>query len=151
MSELIEGYLRDHLSVRGVRYFRGHHDDEYFFLVDALIAGGHGRLHVHLDADPNGTITVSISPGRYFPADQRDRLGELVARWSTDGAGARATVEPSCDPALVGVTAVGVDRPADAAALARFVDGTVGAAIELFAGMRQAVSSGQLPPLRDAG
>jgi hypothetical protein len=48
MNTLIEEYLR----ARGVRYFRGHHDDEYFFLVDFqsdfCLDASHGRLHVHL-------------------------------------------------------------------------------------------------------
>ena len=36
-TQLIERYL----SARQLRHFRGHHDDEYFFLVNAY----HGRLH----------------------------------------------------------------------------------------------------------
>jgi hypothetical protein len=33
----MNGLIEDYLSTRGVRYFRGHHDDEYFYLVDFVV------------------------------------------------------------------------------------------------------------------
>ena len=148
MSQLIEDYLR----AKGVRYFRGHHDDEYFFLVDVLTAGWHGRLHVHLEGGRSREVAVSITPGRYFPADRRGRLGELADRWSAGFTGARVVFQPSSDPALVGVLACNLDRPADEEALGEFVDGTVASAVELFVAMMQATET-SMPParLRDAG
>jgi hypothetical protein len=75
-AELIERYLR----TRQVRYFRGHHDDEFFFLVNAY----HGRLHVHLE--PCGAdremVKVSATAERYYPAASRTRVAALAAQWN---------------------------------------------------------------------
>ena len=67
-TRLIERYLH----TRQVQYFRGHHDDEYFFLVNAY----HGRLHVHLEpCGAGGTaVRVTITAERYYPAEQLDRV-----------------------------------------------------------------------------
>ena len=153
MNALIEEYLR----TTGLRYFRGHHDDEYFFLVDFLFVADahHGRLHVHIEAsgpDRDG-VQVSITPDRYYPAEARDRLTALAARWNAEHPGSEAVVRDSCDPALVGAMLLQADRSADADALASFVDDAVSAGIELFGRMRQAVAGlGQDGAgLRDAG
>ena len=45
MKRQIEAYLR----ARDVQYFRGHHDDEYFFLVDLVAGASSGRLNIHLE------------------------------------------------------------------------------------------------------
>ena len=75
-AALIEAYL----SARQVRYFRGHHDDEFFFLINAY----HGRLHVHLEvpATDREVITISIAEERYYPATLRGRLTGLVDEWN---------------------------------------------------------------------
>lgn len=153
MNTLIEEYLR----TTGLRYFRGHHDDEYFFLVDFLFVADshHGRLHVHLEAAgaDRDAVQVSITPDRYYPAEARDRLTALAARWNAEHPGAEAVVRDSCDPALVGAMLLHAERPADADALASFVDEAVSAGIELFGRMRQAVAGLEQSPvgLRDAG
>ncbi|MEI7914227.1 MAG: hypothetical protein WCH82_05715 [Mycobacteriaceae bacterium] len=153
MNALIEEYLR----TTGLRYFRGHHDDEYFFLVDFLFVADahHGRLHVHIEAagPDRDVVQVSITPDRYYPAQARDRLTALAARWNAGHPGSQVVVRDSCDPALVGVLLLHADRPADADALASFVDETVSAGIELFGRMRQAVTELPQTPagLRDAG
>lgn len=131
MSELIEDCLR----ARGVRFFHGHHEREYFFLMHSR----HGRIAVHLDrggAAPD-EITVTVSPDRYYPAADRDRLSGLAGR-----CGAR--VYPSSDPGLVGVVASNSGRPADAAALNDLVDDAVAVALDLFGRMGEV-------GLRDAG
>ena len=140
MRELLEDYLRS----RGVRYFRGHHDDEFFYLMDCPSRGFRpqqsGRLDIHLQVCGPGrdAVRVHISPDRFYPADRRDRLATVAARWNSGDPGVRATVHNSCDPALVGVDAGLTRRPADGAALADFVDHAVESAVELFALMRDA-------------
>ena len=147
--------IKDYLRAKSVRYFRGHRDEEYFFLVDFPVDAVHGRLHVHLAVSPllRDTIQISITPDRYYPADTRDRLSGLAARWTADGEGAEAIVHDSCDPSLVGVSVEDFFRPISAAGLAGFVDQTIASAIELF----EQVTVETLPSrrandmLRDAG
>ncbi len=73
-TNLIERYLR----ARGRRYFRGHHDAEFFFVANA-----HLRLHVHLEISPayRDVFTIRVSPAYFFPA--------------TDVGGDRQRVEPA--------------------------------------------------------
>lgn len=151
MNELIEDYLRR----RGARYFRGHHVDEYFYLVDVLVDGHHKRLHVHLEAagPARNAVQVSISPDRYYPASARPTLACLAGRWMAGEPGADVVIHDSSDPSLVGLSVHTWEHPVDVAGLTAFVDHAVSAAIELFAQIRSAVpapvQSGAL--LRDAG
>ena len=155
MNALIEDYLR----ARGVRYFRGHHDDEYFFLVDLPVdfhvAAARGRLHVHLGVSGllRDTVQLSITADRYYRADKRDRLTGMAARWTAHGNGAEAVVHDSCDPALIGIAVHDRFRPADSAGLAGFVDHAIASATELFEQVTvEALPSQQVPKLmRDAG
>jgi hypothetical protein len=147
--------IKDYLRAKSVRFFRGHRDDEYFFLVDSPVDAVHGRLHVHLAVTGplRDTVQISITPDRYYPADTRDRLSGLAARWTAGGQGAEAIVHDSCDPALVGVSVEDFFRPISAAGLAGFVDQTIASAFDLF----DQVTSETLPSrratdmLRDAG
>lgn len=151
MNELIEDYLRR----RGSRYFRGHHADEYFFLVDVLIDGHHKRLQVHLEAvgPDRDTVQVSISPDRYYPAASRATLADLAARWMVGESGADVVIHDSSDPSLVGLSVHTWESPTSLGGLSGFVDHAVNAAIEFFAQIRAAVpmpsQRGHL--LRDAG
>lgn len=143
MNRLIEDYLR----ARGVRYFRGHHDDEYFFLVDFAVGAYRGRLNVHLEVGgaDRDAVLISITPDRYYPASLREHIGEMAANWNSGTPPVQAVVHDSCDPLLVGLSALGRYRQSDAVGLADFADAAVGAAIELF---------GAVPGvavLRDAG
>jgi hypothetical protein len=151
MNRLIEDYLR----TRGVRYFRGHHDDEYFYLVDFVVGAYRGRLNVHLEAGgaDRDTVLISITPDRFFPAERREDLDGLVARWNAGAPPLEAVVHPSSDPRLVGAMAHGCHRPADAAALGEYVDAAVGSAIELFGAMPDPAAGARQTPdtLRDAG
>lgn len=151
MNALIEQYLRS----RGVRYFRGHHDDEFFYLVDFLVDAHRGRLNVHLEVCGPGrdAVRVSVSPDRFYPADRRAGLTAVAARWNAGDPCVLAVVHESSDPALVGVSAGGVRRPGDLAGLTDFVDRAVAASVEVFALMRdvappQSQTGGML---RDAG
>ncbi|MGI9124384.1 MAG: hypothetical protein ACR2JM_06485 [Mycobacterium sp.] len=151
MNELIEDYLR----AAGVRYFRGHHDDDFFYLVDVPGGVHRGRLHVHLEVGGvvRDAVRISISPDRFFPAQYRERLTELAARWNAGEPCVYAVVHDSCDPALVGGIAQITHRPAGIEGLTGFVDHAVASAAELFALMR-AVAGAEVPEavaLRDAG
>lgn len=145
--------IEDYLRSRGARYFRGHHDDEYFFPVDAVVDGRHKRLQVHLQGaggDSGGIdiVQVSVTSDRYYPASARVRLAELAALWQAGQPSAEVVIHDSSDPSLVGVSAyfrepvVGLPGSADHA---------VAAAIELFALMRREVPPVHGPVLRDAG
>ena len=152
MNELIEGYLRG----RGVRYFRGHHDDEFFYLIDvpvsAFRARRAGRLNVHLEVcgPARDAVRVSVGPGRFYPADRREELTAVAARWNAGDPCVHAVVHDSCDPALVGVEARITRRPVDTAGLADFVDHAVASSVELFGLIQQAALS-EPHSLRDAG
>jgi hypothetical protein len=144
-AQLIESYLR----TRQVRHFRGHHDDEYFFLVSAY----HGRLHVHLQpCGPSGAaVQVSITAERYYPAEQRTRVAALVKQWNDAAPRVTATVFDSSDPRLVGVLAERRYRAGDTE-FDPFVDQTVQSAIDLFGRLRALVaSSSDDTHLLDAG
>lgn len=139
MNRLIEAYLRG----RGLRYFRGRHDDEYFF----LLADAHGgRLNVHLEVcgAERDTVQVSVSPDRYCLAEVRDRLSDLAAEWNAGDPSALAVVHDSSDPTLVGVTAYNCYRPDDVEALTVSVDRTVASATDLFGLVRRRAAHGEL-------
>lgn len=133
-TALIESYLR----TRHVQCFRGHHDDEYFFLVNAY----HGRLHVHLQpCGPDGAaVQISITAQRYYPADERDRVSALVQEWNATDPRVTAAVFASSDPGLVGVLAERRYR-ADDAEFGPFVDQAVQSAADLFGRLRALVTS----------
>ena len=139
MGTLIEDLLRS----KGVRYFHGHHRDEFFFLVGIR----HGRLHVHLDAGPDGAVMIGITPDRYYPTHLRARLAELAAR--PTAALGEVTVHDSCDPSLVGVATLREVRPAGPAELGADLEAAVAAAIDLFTDIDGLATGGAL--LRDAG
>ena len=127
-TRLIESYLQG----RQMRSFRGHHDDEFFFLVNA----DHGRLHVHLQ--PAGAaVHITVTAERYYPAESRAGVAALVQQWNDADSHAAATVSASCDPQRVGVVAERRYRAADGD-FGRFVDQTVQSAIDLFGRLRDA-------------
>ena len=139
MGTLIEDLLRS----KGVRYFHGHHRDEFFFLVDL----GHGRLHVHLGSGTDGAVTIEISPDRYYPAQLRARLADLAA--GAPAALGTVTVHGSCDPSLVGVATHLRMRPVAMADLGAALEAAVGSAIGLFTTIGELAIGPAL--LRDAG
>lgn len=145
-AELIESYLR----ARQVRYFRGHHDDEFFFLINAY----HGRLHVHLEvsAADRDSITINVSEERYYPARLRGYLVGLVDEWNGADPWAKATLVTSSDPNLLGIAADN-RYSRDSVDFAKVVDRTLQSAIELFGRARVLVvaSGSDGNPLRDAG
>jgi hypothetical protein len=142
--ELIEGYLR----TRRVQYFRGHHDEEYFFLINAY----YGRLHVHLEAcgPDRDAVKVSVTAPHYFPAEQRARVTAVAAQWNHTSPWAEAIVYASCDPRLVGVAAENRYSRTDTGDFAAFVDQTIQSAIELFGRMRVSVGPASASTMDEA-
>lgn len=140
-AQLIAGYLQS----RQMRYFCGHHDDEFFFLVNAY----HGRLHVHLQPH-DSAVRISITAERYYPADRRAGVTALVQQWNDTAPHAPARTFASCDPRLVGVVAERRYQPG-AGEFGSVVDQTVQSAIDLFGRLRAAVASSDDSHLRDAG
>lgn len=145
-AALIEAYLR----ARQVRYFRGHHDDEFFFLINAY----HGRLHVHLEvpATDREIITINIAGERYYPATLRGRLAGLVDEWNGATPWARAALVASSDPNLLGIAADN-RYSRKSGDFATVVDHTLQSAVELFGRARAlaAAAGSDGNPLRDAG
>jgi len=131
--ELIENYL----LTRRVRYFRGHRDEEYFFLVNAY----HGRLHVHLEAGgaDRDMVKLTVTAERYFPAEQRAAVAALADQWNQTSPWARAVVYASSDPRLVGVAAENRYSNATDGDFGAFVDHTIQSAIDLFGRIRTVV------------
>lgn len=148
MKRQIEDYLR----TRGVRYFRGHHDDEYFYLVDFLSGTYRGHLNVHLEAcdAEAGAVLVTISPDRYYPVQNAGRLGDLAAVWNAGNPAAEAVVHGSSDPGLVGVFARSRIQASDLPALTDHVEAAVAAAATLF-GQVATLPAAPAAVLRDAG
>jgi hypothetical protein len=153
MDRLIEDYLH----ARGVRYFRGHHDREYFYLLDYLphsVAGAErGRLNVHLEASGADAVLLTITPDRYYPAGGRECLDGVVTRWNALADEVRVALHDSCDPRLVGAVVHGRFQPGGAADLAESADGAVASSIGLFQELAGAVGPAQFAhsELRDAG
>jgi hypothetical protein len=128
-TESIERYLR----TRRLRYFRGHNDGEYFFILTLE----HQRLHVHLEISRAGSevLTVRITPSCFFPAAHRERLRSVIDHWNSEGRATTAIVHESSDPMRIGVVAEDsrpIDRSTSYDELANFADETIESAVELF-------------------
>ncbi|MEB4207786.1 YbjN domain-containing protein [Mycobacterium sp. 94-17] len=148
-ADLVERYLR----TRGRRYFRGHHDGEYFFVTDAP-----RRLHVHFDISPahDDVLIVRVAPGCYFPAADRPWLTYFCDRWNRLERHVTAIVHGSSDPQRLGVVARKSQWIRDDVSFndfAVFVDSIVADATELFEGLGPTVDMppDERPLLRDAG
>lgn len=138
-AELIERYL----LARGRRYFRGHHDGEYFF----ILITGNERLHVHLEISPAETDTdidtliLRTTPANFFPAADRERLRQLADEWNRQDRRAKATVYESCDQTRIGVVAQDSYSLAPNVSFEEFAnlaDDTISSAVQLFAEMTPA-------------
>jgi hypothetical protein len=137
-TEMIERYLR----ARGRRYFRGHHDGEYFF----ILAVGHERLHVHMEIPPSDrdSVTVRVTPTSFFPAADVARLSTFADKWNEESRQTRAVVYQSCDPNRIGVAAENSYPLAPNVPFEEFADladGMLGSAVALFAEMATATQA----------
>lgn len=148
-AKLVERYLR----TRGRRYFRGHHDGEYFF-----VTGAPRRLHVHVEISPahDDVLIIRVTPGRYFPAADRPWLTYFSDKWNRQDRHVTAIVHGSSDPQRIGVVARKsrwIRNSVSFADFASFLDLTIADATELFEELNPAVESPstERPLLRDAG
>jgi len=139
-SEVVERYLHS----RGLRYFRGRHDGEYFFMLTV----GHERFHVHLEILPGKShvLAVRVAPGHFFPATDRDRMIGFARSWNADGRHAEVILSESSDPRRIGVAAQSLCQIGhlDIHDFANFADKTIRSAIRLFAELTPA------PELKEA-
>ncbi|WP_374024300.1 hypothetical protein [Mycobacterium sp. HNNTM2301] len=148
-ADLVERYLR----VRGRRYFRGHHDGEYFFVTRA----NPRRLHVHLEISPahGDVLIIRVTPGCFFPATERPWLVHFSDTWNRQDREVTAIVHGSSDPHRIGVVARRshwIRRNVSFDDFAAFVDRTIADAIELFDDLNPAVELPTAHPLlQDAG
>lgn len=134
----VECYLR----ARGLRYFRGHHDGEYFFILRV----GHEQFHVHVEVveGDSDVVAVKVAPAHFFPGADRDRLLGFAREWNASSRCAEVLVYESSDPTRIGVAAQSSCRLDDAHDFAEFADKTIRSAVKLFAELTPA------PELRDA-
>ena len=151
-ANLVERYLR----ARGRRYFRGHHDGEYFFVTRARTSTS-GRLHVHLEvsAAHGDVLIIRITPGCFFSATERPWLVHFSDTWNRQEREVTAVVHGSCDPQRIGVLArrshwIRQNVPFED--FAAFVDRTIADATDLFDHLSPVVEPPTAHPLlRDAG
>lgn len=148
-ATLVERYLR----TRGRRYFRGHHDGEYFF-----VTGAPRRLHVHFEISPahDDVLIVRVTPGYYFPAADRPWLTYFSDKWNRQDRHVTAIVHGSSDPQRIGVAARKsrwIRNNVSFADFASFLDLTIADATELFEELNPTVESPstEAPLLRDVG
>lgn len=151
-TNLVERYLR----TRGRRYFRGHHDGEYFFVTAAP-----RRLHVHVEISPahDDVLIIRVTPGCYFPAADRPWLTYFADKWNRQDRRVTAVVHGSSDPQRIGVVArksQWIRSGVSFADFASFVDLTIADATEFFEELNPAIDVVDAPPaerplLRHAG
>ncbi|MDT5012318.1 MAG: hypothetical protein QOH57_3935 [Mycobacterium sp.] len=137
-TEAIERYL----SAHGLRYFRGHHDGEFFFIMTV----DRSRFHVHLGptADRPDGCTIRVTPACFFRADDRARLLDIAHRWNYANPCATALVHESSDPARVGVDVEYKGSVTCYEEFGYFADHAIESSVKLFRELSQA------PALRDA-
>jgi hypothetical protein len=146
-TALIERYLR----TRRLRYFRGRHDGEYFFILTV----DRERLHVHLESTCGHLemFTIRVTPACFFPIEHRGWLMRFADQWNRNNQWAKAVLHGSSDPNRIGVVAENSYPLAETIRFnnfASFVDHTIASAIELFGEILPAALAHE-PWLRDAG
>jgi len=127
-----------------MRFFRGQHDGEYFFVANAHPR----RLHVHLEVSPSfgDVLNVRVAPACFFPVTDRPWLTQFADTWNQQHSEVTAIVHDSSDPARVGVSASRshwIREDISLEDFAALADRTIAAAIDLFADLTPVV---ELPP-----
>ena len=150
-ATLIERYM----STSGLRFFRGQHDGEYFFVANA-----HPRLHVHLEVSPSfgDVVIIRVTPASFYPVADRPWLTRFADTWNQQNREVTAILHGSSDPQRIGVVARRSQWIRESMSLedfASFVDRAVTAAIDLFAEVTPVVElpsrfQDEQPLLRDA-
>jgi hypothetical protein len=128
-ANLIERYM----SNSGLRFFRGQHDGEYFF-----VANSDPRLHVHLEVSPSfgDAVIIRVTPASFYPVADRPWLTRFADAWNHQNREVTAILHGSSDPQRIGVVArrsQWIRESMSLEDLGSFVDRTVTAAIEFFA------------------
>jgi hypothetical protein len=139
-ADLIERYM----STCGLRFFRGQHDGEYFFVAHAHTR----RLHVHLEISPSfgDVVIIRVTPACFFPVANRPWLTQFADKWNQQNREVTAIVHGSSDPQRIGVSASRSQWIREDISFEDFAsqaDRTIAAAIDLFAELTPVV---QLPP-----
>jgi hypothetical protein len=145
-TEMIERYLR----ARGCRYFRGHHDADYFFILTV----GHERLHIHIEIPPadRHSVTFRATPSCFYPAAESARLRSFAGKWNKESRPTRAVVLESCDQNRIGLAAENSYHLAAEVPFEEFADladSTIRSAVALFAEMPTAAT--EPAPVRRPG
>jgi hypothetical protein len=148
------GLIERYLCARGIRYFRGAHDGEYFYVANTRPR----RLHVHLEVSPTqrDVLMIRVAPACFFPTTDRPWLMHFADTWNQQNREVTAIVHASSDPQRIGVVARRSQWIRDRvsfADFASFVDRAIADAVDLFATLNPAI---ELPPraqplLCDAG
>jgi hypothetical protein len=129
-ANLIERYM----CTCGLRFFRGQHDGEYFFVANAHPR----RLHVHLEISPSfgDVLIIRVTPACFFPVADRPWLTHFADTWNQQNREVTAIVHGSSDPQRIGVSArrsQWIRESISFEDFACFADRTIAAAIDLFA------------------
>lgn len=143
-ADLIETYLES----RGSRYFRGHHDGEFFYVANTRPR----RLYVHLEICPThgDMLLVRVAPACFFPAAERARLTQFADTWNHQRREVTATVHDSSDPQRIGVVArrsQWIRQGVSFDDFASSVDATLADAIDLFAQLAPTAELSATAPL----
>jgi hypothetical protein len=148
-ANLIERYL----YTCGLRFFRGQHDGEYFFVANAHPR----RLHVHLEISPSfdDVLIIRVAPACFFPVADRPWLTHFADTWNQQNREVTAIVHGSSNPQRLGVVArrsQWIREGVSFEEFASFADRTIAAAIDLFGELTPVVElpSTAQPLLRDA-
>lgn len=136
-ANLIERYLQSH----GSRYFRGHHDGDFFYVANTRPR----RLHVHLEISPphGDMLIIRVAPASFFPAAERSWLTHFADTWNCGNREVTALVHDSTDPQRIGLLArrsQWIREGGSFEDFASFVDAVIADAIDLF---------GQLTPVAE--
>ena len=79
-ATLCENLIERYMFTCGMRFFRGQHDGEYFFVANAHPR----RLHVHLEVSPSfgDVLNVRVAPACFFPVTDRPWLTQFADTWN---------------------------------------------------------------------
>jgi hypothetical protein len=157
-ATLSENLIERYLFTCGLRFFRGQHDGEYFF-----VAKSHPRrLHVHLEisASFGDVLDIRVAPASFFPVSDRPWLTQFADAWNLQNREVTAIVHGSSDPQRIGISArrsQWIREDISFEDFASLVDRTITAAVDLFAELVPVVElpsrlqvTQPVPLLRDA-
>ena len=133
-ATLCENLIERYMLTCGLRFFRGQHDGEYFFVANAHPR----RLHVHLEISPSfgDVLNIRVTPTCFFPVTDRPWLTQFADMWNQQNSEVTAIVHASSDPQRVGVSAnrsQWIREDISFEDFAALADRTITAAIDLFA------------------